>query len=95
MDSIVRRAASLQSADDRSLATAYLSAETAADNGLQDAVAVSVTQSGVTVTVPLSIDERVAKGCLLLATGLGETAGMDLENTTIDLAQAELDKVGS
>jgi len=94
-DSIVRRAASLQSADDRSVATAYLSAETAADNGLQDAAAVSVTQSGVTVTVPLSIDKRVAKGCLLLATGLGETAGMDLGNITIDLAQAELDKVGS
>jgi len=95
VDSIVRRAASLQSADDRSIAIAYLSAETAADNGLQDAAAVSVTQSGVTITVPLSIDERVAKGCLLLATGLGETAGMDLGNITIDLAQAELDKVGS
>jgi len=95
VDSIVRRAISLQSADDRLIATAYLSAETAADNGLQDAAAVSVTQSGVTVTVPLTIDERVAKGCLLLATGLGETAGMDLGNTTIDLAQAELDKVGS
>jgi len=95
VDSIVRRAASLQSADDRAIAIAYLSAETAADNGLQGATAVSVTQSGVTVTVPLSIDERVAKGCLLLATGLGETAGMDLGNITIDLAQAELDKVGS
>ena len=94
VDSIVRRAASLQSADQRSIATAYLSTETATDNGLHDAAMVSVTQSGVQVTVPLSIDERVAKGCLLLATGLGETAGMDLRNT-IDLAQAELDKVGS
>ncbi len=94
-DNVVRRAASLQSADERSTATAYLSAETAANNGLQDATAVSITQAGVTIALPLSINERVAKGCLLLATGLGETAGMDLGNTTIDLAQAELDKVGS
>ncbi len=95
VDSIVRRAESLQAADDRSIAMAYLSAETAADKGLQAAAAVTVTQGDVSVTVPLTIDARVAKGCLLLAIGLAETAGIDLENTIIDLAQAELDKVGS
>ncbi len=95
VDSIVRRAASLQSADQSSVATAYICAETATDNGLQNATAVSVTQAGVEVTVPLTIDNRVAQGCLQLSTGLGETAGMDLRNTKIDLAQAELDKVGS
>ena len=95
VDSMVRRGESLQSTDERSLATAYLCAATAADNDLQDANVVSITQGCTKVTVPLVIDEGVEKGCLLLATGLSETAGMDLENTTIDLAQAELDKVGS
>ncbi len=95
VDSIVRRAASLQSADQSSVATAFISAATAADNGLQDAAAVSVTQGGVEATVPLIVDAGVAQGCLFLATGLDETAGMDLGNTKIDLAQAELDKVGS
>jgi len=95
VDSIVRRAQALQAADDRSIAMAYLSAETAADKGLQAAEVITVTQGDVSLTVPLTIDARVAKGCLLLATGLSETAGIDLGNTIIDLAQAELDKVGS
>jgi len=95
IDSIVRRATSLQNADQSSVATASISAETAAEQGLEGATAVSVTQGNQQVTIPLVIDARVAKGCLLLATGLSETAGIDLSNITIDLAQAELDKVGS
>lgn len=102
VDNIVRRAASLQAADpDATVATAYLCAETATDNNLQNAAAVTVTHGGQQVTVPLMIDARIAKGCLLLATGLKGSAGIDLDNkvsskagTSTVLAQAELDKVG-
>jgi len=96
VDGIVRRAVSLQAADENSaVATASLSAETAAENNLQDAAAVTMVHGEQRITMPLIIDARVAKGCLLLATGLSESAGLDLNKTIIDLAPAKLDKVGS
>ncbi|MCC6302620.1 MAG: NADH-quinone oxidoreductase subunit G, partial [Gammaproteobacteria bacterium] len=77
IDPIVRRADALQqTADARGLAVAALNAETAARLGLRDGMSVRFRQDGGEAELPVTIDERVPEGCVLIPSALPETAAL-------------------
>jgi NADH-quinone oxidoreductase subunit G len=88
LDPVVRRAASLQATGDGSDVALRLHPDEAEALGLREATQVTVEQDGHRATLPLILDERIARGCAWLpagtdaVTGLGAAVGpMTLEGS--------------
>lgn len=75
-DMQVRRAASLQKTAAAVVPAARMATVTATGQGLAGVTTVKVSQDGVSVQLPLQIDETIPAGCVRVASGCMETAGL-------------------
>jgi NADH-quinone oxidoreductase subunit G len=75
-DMLVRRAGSLQNTPDAKADLIRVNAATAQRFGLQQDANARVAQGENAVTLPVAIDDRIADGCVWVASGVVETAGL-------------------
>ncbi len=86
-DAVVRRAAALQATDDHVEACVHLAPADAEQLGLNGVAQVSVTQGDLHLTLPLSVDARVAPGSVWIPAGVpGSSRGPACGPVTIDKA---------
>jgi NADH-quinone oxidoreductase subunit G len=89
-DGLVRRSKALQeSPDGQAARRVYINSIDAARLGLSSAKLIQVSQGNGQVTLPITIDDSVAEGCLRLATGFEETAGLGAPFTPIKITMGE------
>ena len=75
VDAITRRARALQQTQDAVFSGVGLSGVTAAQIGLSAGDKAEVRQNGSCLTVEVTIDDRIAEGCVVLPSAIGATAG--------------------
>ncbi len=77
VDSLVRRAPSLQkTADARNARRILVASDIAEQQGIVDGAEVRVTQGGASVTMSAKVDGRLAAGCVRIASALQETSAL-------------------
>jgi NADH-quinone oxidoreductase subunit G len=86
-DNIVRRAASLQRADAIDKAVLCINETTAQQQGIADATQVVVKQGEYQVILPLSIDDRIPDGCVLLSAAVPAATGMGIHTGPVTIAR--------
>lgn len=87
-DALVRRAASLQACSHDPVSTGLrVHSRTAAAHQLAEGVSTVASQGGQTITLPLTIDDRIAPGLVMLPAALPETAGFGEAMAEIQLRQ--------
>jgi NADH-quinone oxidoreductase subunit G len=87
-DAIVRRAHALQQTPASEAPRARVAAATAAALGLEGADAVRVSGDQGQATLPLSIDDAVAPGCVLIAAAFPETLALGSANAVLTVERA-------
>jgi NADH-quinone oxidoreductase subunit G len=88
VDSLVRRAQSLQRTPLARPAEIRLNPELAREVGLMDASRARIRQSGNEVSLPLVLDEGIPKGCVWVPAGLPETDRLGPMFGRVDLGPA-------
>lgn len=92
VDNIVRRAQPLQETQDgESQASVFVNEDVAKRHGLIGASHVAIKQGDQQVTLSLKLSARVPDGCVLVANGLEETAGLGSDGGYIELTAVELE----
>lgn len=86
-DNIVRRAASLQRADAIDKAVLCINEATARQQGIADVTQVVVKQGEYQVILPLTIDDRIPDGCVLLPTAVPAATGMGIHTGPVTIAR--------
>jgi NADH-quinone oxidoreductase subunit G len=87
-DAIVRRAHALQQTPASEAPRARIAAATAAALGLEGADAVRVSGDQGQATLPLSIDDAVAPGCVRIAAAFPETLALGSANAVLTVERA-------
>jgi NADH-quinone oxidoreductase subunit G len=88
VDSIVRRAASLQRADATDHVAVRINNATARQQGVADAKRVTVKQGEHQVILPLKIDDRIPDGCLLLSMAIQAASGLGMHTGPVSVTGA-------
>jgi len=86
-DSIQRRAKSLHGTADAAVAAFYMNEDLAKQYGLNMGDRAVASQQGAELVLPVKIDNRVADDCILLHSGLLQTAALDGSLTDVTLAK--------
>jgi NADH-quinone oxidoreductase subunit G len=84
-DALVRRAQALQATPLASLGVLRLHPDVARDLGLAEASEARVRQNGATVTLPLTLDDTVARGCAWIPAALSATAALGAAMGTVEI----------
>ena len=87
-DSIQRRAKSLHKTSIANSAACFINSQLAKQCGLSDGDKAVASQNGRQLILPVNIDDRIADQCVLIHTGIEQTAAIDNSLTEITLARA-------
>jgi len=87
-DAIQRRAKALHATSDAAVAAFYMNEVLAKKYGLNAGDQAVASQQGTELVLPVKIDNRVADDCILLHSGLLQTAALDGSLTDVTLAKA-------
>jgi NADH-quinone oxidoreductase subunit G len=86
-DSVQRRAKSLHQTADAIEVALHINGSLAKRNGLTAGDQAIATQNGKQVILPVKINERVAEDCVVIPSGLPQTAMMDNNLSEIKLSR--------
>lgn len=86
-DPIQRRAKSLQQTKDAGVAAFFINSKLAAKTGLKNGDQALASQEGKQLILPVVIDNKVADGCVLIHSGIHQTAGLDNNLTELSLSK--------
>jgi len=88
LDAITRRAAALQATPDAWDGTLRLNAATAASHSIEAGGQVRLVQEGLSVELPVSLDERVPDECVWLPAAVQESAGLGYSFAPVSVEKA-------
>ncbi len=88
LDAITRRAAALQATPDAWDGTLRLNAATAAGHSIEPGGRVRLVQDGLSVELPVSVDERVPDDCVWLPAAVQESAGLGCSFASVSVEKA-------
>jgi NADH-quinone oxidoreductase subunit G len=87
-DALQRRAKSLHATQDAAKPAFYLNEVLAKKLGLMSGDQAVASQQGAELVLPVVIDNRIAEDCVLLHSGLLQTAALDTSLADVSLAKA-------
>jgi len=88
LDAITRRAAALQATPDAWDGTLRLNAATAAGHSIEPGGRIRLVQDGLSVELPVSVDERVPDECVWLPAAVQESAGLGCSFAAVSVEKA-------